>query len=175
MRRPTTVAERRVLARAQAGLDFTLLAPRSLPHGYHIVDADMLEHCRTLVTLFIRHGRDWMRLTQRRADLSLEAELQLTAQPYVTQSYRGTSYYIIAGTFMGEPSDGRWHNSRRKIGWDHDGRICELLQIIETSVPLEAALRIAASCRERIPKTGVLAIEKEDVQCPVMVNLIRPT
>jgi hypothetical protein len=152
MRRLSTIAERRLLENAQAQLDFTLLAPRSLPRGYRITGLDMLDHCRTLVTLFIREGRDWIRLTQRRSDLSLEDELILTAQPYSTLTHKGKSYFIIAGTFMGEPSDGRWHSSRRKIAWQHDGRICELLQIIETSVPFEVALRIAASCREQTPK-----------------------
>ncbi len=151
-RRPATIAERRVLEEAQAKLDFTMLVPRSLPAGYRIVGADMLDHCGTLVTLFIREGRDWMRLTQRRSDLSLEDELRLAEQPYSKLAHKGTSYCLIAGTFIGEPSDGRWHSSRRKIAWEHDGRICELLQIIDTSVPLDAALRIVASCREQTPK-----------------------
>jgi len=149
MRKPRTVVERRIFDEAQGALDFPILEPRSLPQGYRLVGTDMLQHCRKLVTFNLRRPNDLMRLTQRLADLPLEAELILTAQPYTSLSYRGRTFLIIAGAFMGEPSDGRWHDSRRSIAWEHDGRICELQQIIATSVPLATAIAVAASCKIR--------------------------
>lgn len=149
MRRPSTVAERQILEEAQAGLDFPILEPGSLPLGYRLVGVDMMEHCRAIVTFNVRRSKDWMRLTQRVAELPLEAELNLTQQPYSQVCYRGKTFLVIAGAFMGEPSDGRWHSSRRSVAWEHAGRICELQQIIATSVPLATALRIAASCKSR--------------------------
>ena len=149
MRKLRSEVELGIARQAQTELDYPLRLPGLKPFGYRLDSVKTVPRSRILARFLFRgpENRRFV-LSQRPVSLPLASELAITGEPHIPVRFRGKEFTMVLGAVVGEPVDGLpWHTTRYQLLWEHEGVMCRIEAVTDSSPTLPKILRVAHSVR----------------------------